>query len=52
MNINLLESTAAIYNGTIVDTGEKVLPLMYMYVNSNSIFDYNKIGFKNTHTFV
>ena len=48
----MFESTAAIYNGKIVDTGAKVLPLIYMYVNSNSIFDCNTIGLKNRHTFV
>jgi len=47
----LFESTAAIYNGKIVETDAKVLPLIYMYVNYNSIFDCNTIGFKNTHTF-
>jgi len=33
-NINLFESTAAIYNGKIVDTGAKELPLIHMYENS------------------
>jgi hypothetical protein len=48
----LFESTAAIYNGKIVDTGSNVLPLIHMYMNSNLIFDCNIIGFKHTHTFV
>jgi hypothetical protein len=50
--LTCLKCTAAIYNGKIVDTGVKVLPLIYMYVNYNSIFDYNNIGLLNTHTFV
>jgi hypothetical protein len=38
-NINLLKSTAAIYNGKIVETGAKELPLIHIHMNSNLIFD-------------
>jgi hypothetical protein len=38
-NINLFKSTAAIYNGKIVETGAKELPLIHMHMNSNLIFD-------------
>ena len=48
----MFESTAAIYNGKIVDTGAKELPLMHVYMNSNLVCDCIRIGFKNTHTFV
>jgi hypothetical protein len=48
----VFESTAAIYNGKIVDTGAKELPLIHVYMKSNLIFDCIRIGFKNTHTFV
>ena len=48
----MLESTAAIYSGKIVDTGAKELPLIHVYMNSNLIFDFIRIEFKNTHTFV
>jgi hypothetical protein len=51
-NINLFENRAAIYNGKIVDTGAKILPLIHMYINRNLIVDCNIIGFKHTHTFV
>jgi hypothetical protein len=51
-NINVLESTAAIYNGKIVDTGAKELPLIHVYMNSNLIFDCIIIQFKETQTFV
>ena len=51
-NINVFESTAAIYKGKIVDTGAKELPLTHMYMNRNLIVDCNIIGFKHTHTFV
>ena len=34
-NINVFESTAAIYNGKIVDTGAKELPLIHVYMDSN-----------------
>ena len=48
----MLESTAAIYNGKIVDTGAKELPLIHVYMNSNLIFDCIRFQFKETHTFV
>ena len=32
-NINLFESTAAMYNGKIVDTGAMELPLIHVYIN-------------------
>ena len=48
----MLESTAAIYNGKIVDTGAKELPLIHVYMNSNLIFDCIIIQFKETQTFV
>ena len=51
-NINLFKSTAAIYNGKIVETGAKELPLTHMHMNSNLIFDCVRIGLTNTHTFV
>jgi hypothetical protein len=34
-NINVFERTAAIYNGKIVDTGAKDLPLIHVYMDSN-----------------
>jgi hypothetical protein len=40
---SVLESTVAIYNGKIVDTGAKELPLIHVYMNSNLIFDLSKI---------
>ena len=43
----MLESTAAIYNGKIVDTGAKELPLIHVYMNSNLIFDCIRIQFKD-----
>jgi hypothetical protein len=48
----VFESTAAIYNGKIVDTSAKELPLTHLYMNSNIIFDCIGIGFTNTHIFV
>ena len=48
----MFESTAAIYNGKIEDTGAKMLQLIHMYMNRNLIADCNIIGFKHTHTFV
>ena len=48
----MLESTAAIYNGKVVDTGTKELALTNVYMNSNLFFDCIRIGFKNTQTFV
>jgi hypothetical protein len=48
----VFESTAAIYNGKIVDRGANELPLIHVYMKSNLMFDCNRIGFKNTHTFV
>jgi hypothetical protein len=51
-NINLFESTAAISNGKMADTGAKELHLIHMYMNSDLIFDCVRIGCTNTHTFV
>ena len=50
--LTCLKVQAAIYNGKIVDTGAKELPLTHVYMNSNLFFDCIRIGFKNTHTFV
>ena len=49
-NIKLFEITAAIYNGKVVDTGAKELPLIDMHMHSNLIFDCVRIGCINTHT--
>jgi len=51
-NINVFESTAAIHNGKVVDTGAKELSLTHVCLDSNLFFDCTRIGFKNTHTFV
>jgi len=48
----LFESTAAIYNGKIVETGTTELPLIHRNMNSNLIFDHVRIGLTNTHIFV
>ena len=48
----MFECTSAIYNGKIVDTSAKELPLTHLYMNSNLLFDCNRIGLKNTQTFV
>ena len=45
-------STAAIYNGTIVDTGANELYLTQIYRNSHFIFDCVKIRYTNTHTYL
>jgi hypothetical protein len=45
----MFESTAAIYNGKIVDTGAKVLPLIHMYMNSNIILIVLELGSKTRH---
>jgi hypothetical protein len=42
----VFESTAAIYNDKIVDTGPKDLPLIHMYMNSNLMFDCIRIKTK------
>ena len=46
----MLESTAAIYSGKIVDTGAKQLPLIHVYMNSNLIFDCIKELSSKTRT--
>ena len=48
----MFESTAAMYNGKVVDTGAKELALTHVYMNSNLCFYCIRIGFKNTQTFV
>ena len=48
----MFQSTAAIYNGKVVDTGAKELPLTNVCMNPNLFVDCIRIGFKNTHTFV
>ena len=45
-------STAAISNGTFVDTGANELSLTHIYRNSHFIFDCVKIRYTNTHTYL
>ena len=45
----MFESTAAIYNGKIVDTGAKELPHIHVYMKSNLILIVLELG-STTHT--
>ena len=47
----MFESTAAIYNGKVSDTGANELALTHVYMHSNLFFDCIIIGFNNTQTF-
>jgi hypothetical protein len=46
----VFESTAAIYNGKVVDTGAKELTLTHLYMNSNLFLIALELGSKiRTH---
>ena len=46
----MFESTAAIYNGKVVDTGAKELTLTHVYMNSNLFLIVLELGSKiRTH---
>jgi hypothetical protein len=46
----VFESTAAIYNGKVVDTGAKELTLTHVYMNSNLFLIVLELGSKiRTH---